>query len=251
MVSSRLERQQEDWNELASVDPLWAIFAAPDKQHGGWDVEEFFKTGESEIEEVLGVARALELPETFDRALDFGCGVGRTTRALSAHFRECVGIDISDRMIRLARELNEDRNNCAFLVNVAPDLGSFESSSFDFVYSNVVLQHLPSSASACGYVAEFLRVVRPNGLVVFQMPYRLLWRRRLQPRRRAYRVLRRLGVSERTLYEKAGLNPMRTISVPEHAMRAHIERHGGAVVVTEPVAQTNPSVYYYARPSPA
>ena len=47
-------------------------------------------------------------------------------------------------MVKLARELNDDRPNCRFVVNDAPDLEQFESESFDFVYSSLVLQHMPS-----------------------------------------------------------------------------------------------------------
>jgi hypothetical protein len=46
--------QQRDWNDLAAVDPLWAIYSAPGKRHGRWDADEFFQTGETEIEEVMG-----------------------------------------------------------------------------------------------------------------------------------------------------------------------------------------------------
>ena len=42
-----------------------------------------------------------------DRALDFGCGVGRLTRALGTRFESALGVDISAGMIEQARRLNE------------------------------------------------------------------------------------------------------------------------------------------------
>ena len=72
-------------------------------------------------------------------------------------------------MIRSARELNVDRPKRCFLVNVAPDLALFEAGTFDFVLSLIVLQHMPSGQAAPGYLAEFLRVLRPGGLLVFQI----------------------------------------------------------------------------------
>jgi len=38
-------------------------------------------------------------PLRFGRALDFGCGPGRVTRALAAWFDESVGVDVSPVMI--------------------------------------------------------------------------------------------------------------------------------------------------------
>ena len=38
------------------------------------------------------------------RALEIGCGPGRLMRPMSRHFGEIHGVDVSDEMIRLARE---------------------------------------------------------------------------------------------------------------------------------------------------
>ena len=52
--------------------------------------------------------------------------------------------------------------------------------------SALALQHVPSPATALGYIAEFLRVVRPGSFAVFQVPERIPWLYRLQGRRRAF-----------------------------------------------------------------
>lgn len=230
----KLERLSEDWNELAEEDALWAVLAEPGKHGGRWDVDEFLATGEREVAGVLETASGLALPREHGRALDFGCGVGRLTRALATRFDHCVGVDISSEMVERARKLNADRENCEFVVNVAADLSRFEDASFDFVYSSKVLQHLPSGKLARDYVSEFVRVVKPGGLVVFQLWTHIPLRNRLQPRRRAYGLLRALRLPQRTL-NRLGLTPMgRGIAVPEAEMRAAIGRAGGEVVHTEP-----------------
>ena len=77
---------------LGEVDPLWAILTAP--QIGNkWGVEEFFKTGVHEIEEILRHIDSLGFPLKRRNALDFGCGVGRLTQAMAMHFSQCCGID--------------------------------------------------------------------------------------------------------------------------------------------------------------
>ena len=52
-----------------------------------------------------------------------------------------------------------------------PRPGAAGAGSFDFVYSSIALQHLPTEAEIERYVTEFLRVVRADGLVVFGLTY--------------------------------------------------------------------------------
>ena len=223
-----LERHRQDWEDLAAVDPLWAILASPNTRGGRWKLAEFFASGETEMSDVLKTADRLGLPQRHDRALDFGCGVGRLTRAIGRNFGEAVGVDISAEMVRLARELNEGRN-CRFEVNVRPDLTMFEDDSFDFVYSALVLQHLPRKELICEYLREFLRVLRPGGIAVFQTLAALPLGLRLQPRRRAYGVLRRVGISHRLLLTRLNLVPTRLTTISENDVRATLLDHATAV----------------------
>ena len=81
-------------------------------------------------------------------------------------------------MIDQAQRLNARLpHGCEFRVNAAADLGQLETASFDFVYSSIALQHIPTVAEIERYVSEFLRVVRDDGLVVFGLPYHIpsLW----------------------------------------------------------------------------
>jgi hypothetical protein len=71
-------------------------------------------------------------------------------------------------------------------------LKQFESGTFDFIYSDIVLQHLPST-TACLFITEFLRLLKPGGVTVFQIPSerRLPAERSFSPVRmdaRAYRA---------------------------------------------------------------
>ncbi|HUH14868.1 MAG TPA: class I SAM-dependent methyltransferase [Gaiellaceae bacterium] len=230
-----LERHREDWERLAEADPLWAVLTARGRKGGGWDVDEFLATGEAEIAEVLARAEALGLPARRERALDFGCGAGRLTRALAARFPVAVGVDISTTMVEAARRLNEGVPGVEFRVNAASDLALFEDGSFDLVYSNRVLQHVPSAAEIERYLLEFLRVTRPGGLVVAGIPCRIPLPWSLQPRRRVYALLRRLGVSEAWLLRRTPLTPMRMTVVPEHRVRGLLEASGADLVDAEPV----------------
>ena len=228
-----LRRHQQDWEALGRVDPLWAVLTSPTRRHGRWDTAEFFATGTRDVGALMETAGSLGLPQRRDKALDFGCGVGRLSRALTAHFGECVGVDISAPMLAQAEELNRDSDRCRFVLNTAGDLRVFESSSFDLVYTRYVLQHLPTRAMVRSYLSEFIRVLRPGGLLVFQLPSRIGLLHRLQPRRRLYSLLRWLGVNERLLLEKLELTPMRMGSMAEAIVVRTMSELGGKVVRVE------------------
>src|SRR3954470_22090154 len=159
----QIDSQAQDWNELAQLDPEWAILTTPGKRFGGWDTDEFFATGTAEARAFMTRVVELGLPEERGRALDFGCGLGRMTRALADHFTECIGIDISEEMVRGAIQANADVGGITFELNKATDLRRFDDASVDLVYSMIVLQHVPDRDAIESYVSEFCRVLRPGG----------------------------------------------------------------------------------------
>ncbi|MDQ6885420.1 MAG: class I SAM-dependent methyltransferase [Candidatus Dormibacteraeota bacterium] len=160
---------QKTWDGLAATDPLWAVLTDPTKKGNRWDLREFMATGVTEIEALLARIRQLEYPLRQARALDFGCGVGRLTQALAAHFGEVVGVDISSKMLEVARAHNAHGDRCRYVVNDTTDLRQFPDGQFDLVYSNITLQHVPARYSKT-YIGEFLRVLAPGGVAVFQIP---------------------------------------------------------------------------------
>jgi SAM-dependent methyltransferase len=165
-----LAEVQKHWDALGRTDPLWAILTVPTKRYGGWDLAEFFASGEREIAGVLREAGALGLPLTRRRrALDFGCGVGRLTQALCGHFETCDGVDIAPSMIEQARRYNRHGDRCRYALNAADDLALFPDDTFDFIYSFVVLQHVEPRFIE-RYLREFVRVLAPGGMVGVQIP---------------------------------------------------------------------------------
>jgi ubiquinone/menaquinone biosynthesis C-methylase UbiE len=229
----RIASQAQDWNELAELDPHWAILTARGKRFGGWDSDEFFATGTAEAGAFMGRVEELGLPEQRARALDFGCGLGRMTRALADHFGECIGIDIAQEMIRGARAANANVDNVTFEVNEATDLSRFEDASFDLVYSMIVLQHVPDRGAIESYIREFCRVLRPGGLAVFQLPTHIPAIFRLQWRRRLYLGLRRLGLSAPVLYRRLHLLPIAMSYLPEDEIIRLVESQKARIVTVD------------------
>jgi 2-polyprenyl-3-methyl-5-hydroxy-6-metoxy-1,4-benzoquinol methylase len=221
----RMIATQREWEDLAQLDPLWAILSNNEKQFRKWEQEEFFGSGQLEIDALMSSCRLAH--GNNGRVLDFGCGVGRLTRALQPYFAEVYGVDISGEMIRLAREYTP---SCTFLLNREDNLSLFQNDFFDFIYSNIVLQHQSNTQIVKSYIQEFVRIIKPEGIVVFQLPYKLTLRYRLQPRRRLYSLLKTIGVSTEFLYNRLHLSPMRTICLPSQEVNAAVSAAGGRVV---------------------
>ena len=210
---------------MAKVDPLWAILSNPEKRFRNWNLDDFLRTGEVEISRLMESAKQIGLPKRHRCAIDFGCGVGRLTRSLREYFPEHHGVDISASMVAMARQLTPE---CNF--RQADDLKSFPDGSADLVYSSMVLQHQPDRKHVAGLIGDMLRVLAPGGLLVFQMPLYLPWRNRLQLRRRAYRLLRALGLRHTFTYERLKLSPIRMLSLPQGEIESIVRMANGSVV---------------------
>ena len=156
------------WEALGQDDPLWAVLQFSGKEGGRWDPDEFLQHGEREIDRVLGVVEENGWSLARKSALDFGCGAGRLTQALCRRFERVDGVDIAPSMIEAAERLNRYPHRCRYHLNKAQNLELFPDASFDFVYSILVLQHMHPTF-ARGYVGEFVRVLAPGGLALFEI----------------------------------------------------------------------------------
>lgn len=156
------------WDRFGEIDPLGAILTEAERT-GRWTAEPFFATGREEIAEVLAILERAGVTLARRRALDFGCGVGRLTQALGEVFEECHGVDVAASMIRHAERFNRLGARVRYHLNERSDLRLFADGGFDFVYSNLVLQHMRPEY-AHGYLREFVRILVPKGVLVFQLP---------------------------------------------------------------------------------
>ncbi len=165
-ASDLCRRMREDWNRRAREDAKYYVAFG----RRGQDDEEFFATG---AELARGLARELErLPPgnpRARRALEIGCGLGRLMLPLAARFGEIHGVDVSDEMVRLAREKLRDVPHAHVHWTAGADLAAFADDSFDFVYSYAVFQHIPAREVVFQYLREARRVLKPGGVFRFQV----------------------------------------------------------------------------------
>jgi SAM-dependent methyltransferase len=157
-----LLRMRADWNERAGEDAYYYVaFGRRDQ-----DDEEFFSTAQ---EIVKGLVWDLKRVRGRDAALEIGCGPGRLMRPLSHHFTEIHGVDVSDEMVKLAKERLRDTPNAHPHHSSGSDLSQFPAEKFDFVYSFAVCQHIPSREVVFSYLREARRVLKTGGILRCQM----------------------------------------------------------------------------------
>ncbi len=159
------------WEGLAQEDALWSILTDDEKAGGNWDIEAFFNAGAKEINTIFAyLEKHHYLPKQFDQALDFGCGVGRLSRFIAQRFEHTIGVDVAATMVQQASKLNADlKDKLSFQHNLEPNLDFVADDSISFIYSSIVLQHIPPQQGML-FIEGFFKKLEKGGLAVFQVP---------------------------------------------------------------------------------
>ncbi len=162
------ERLRRNWENLGRKDPMWAILTQAGTDGGRWDEAEFMNSGIEFVEWIAAWLSQQGVTVQRGDALDFGCGIGRITQAMAPHFSSVTGVDVSQPMIDLANEKNRFGEQVRYLCNTRPDLSVIPDASLDLVVTAIVLQHMRAEYSLA-YLREFLRILRPGGVLFFQL----------------------------------------------------------------------------------
>ncbi len=168
-IEQTLEKMRADWDERAKENARYYVATG----NSEWTEEDFYASGETTINEQI--RNDLEnicqgKPPRAMRIIEIGCGAGRLTRALAHPFGEVHAVDISAEMVRLARQAVRDEPNAYIYRNNGADLSVLpDSPPFDFAFSYVVFQHIPSRDVVENYVREVHRLLRPGALFKFQV----------------------------------------------------------------------------------
>ena len=163
-----LRRMREDWDQRARENARHYIAT----ERAEWSDEEFFASGRAELAEQIlndmeNICQGRD-PKAM-RVLEIGCGAGRVTRALAGVFGEVHGVDVSGEMVALAREGLRDLANVTIYQNNGMDLAVVPDTPFDFAFSMLVMQHIPSREVVETYFREVCRLLRPGALFKVQM----------------------------------------------------------------------------------
>lgn len=153
------------WDSRAAEDPFY--FIDNRLQYRNPDLDRFWQEGERDLGQFL--ASVAESLSTEDDVLEIGCGVGRLTRAIAPQVRSVCALDVSERMLELARHHNSHLENVTWIQGDGHTLAGVGSQTAEACVSHVVFQHIPDPEVTLSYVREIGRVLRPGGWAAFQI----------------------------------------------------------------------------------
>ena len=104
----------------------------------------------------------LSVHVTGQRALDFGCGTGRSTRVLRKLGFDVTGVDISEDMLRIARTTDPSGD---YRLVPGDNLNQFATGSFDLVLCAFPFDNVPGGLKA-GLFSDLRRLLAPTGTIV-------------------------------------------------------------------------------------
>ena len=153
------------WDDRAREDAYF--FIDNRLELGNPDTEQFWSGGETDLDKLLGTLGARLEPT--DAVVEIGCGIGRLTRVIAGRTAKVWALDVSERMLELAREHNPGLGNVRWLLGDGATLAGVDDRVADACVSHVVFQHIPDPGVTLGYVREIGRVLRPDGWAAFQI----------------------------------------------------------------------------------
>ncbi|HYX70733.1 MAG TPA: class I SAM-dependent methyltransferase [Terriglobales bacterium] len=97
------------------------------------------------------------------RAMDFGCGTGRSTRFVRRLGFEVVGVDIAPKMIAKAQELDSGGD---YRLIEDDDLSPFQAGTFDLVLSAFTFDNIPGPEMKIRLFQDLAKLLRRSGKII-------------------------------------------------------------------------------------
>lgn len=178
-MAQHLRQMRRNWDRRALENARYYV-ATGQRQ---WSDDEFYQAGEAELRDHvfndLGNICQGKNPKSM-KVLEIGCGAGRVTAPLARFFGEVHAVDISRHMVRAARHAVSGFPNAFIYHNNGRNLRAIRRAwwhrfglgpplQFDFAFSCLVFQHIPSLAVIENYVREVNRLLCPGALFKFQV----------------------------------------------------------------------------------
>lgn len=179
-IKEHFENLEETFSYWGEREPYFSVLTAPTflfnnmSEQDGMNAEalqHFYSLGERDISFAFEILAHNKITINPTLAFDFGCGLGRLTFALAKSFRFVIGCDVSDPHLEIARinASNSGINNVHFIKSSSNLLDILSPGSFDFIYSRLVLQHIPPALSLA-YIRQFASLLKLGGYMLIQLP---------------------------------------------------------------------------------
>ena len=97
------------------------------------------------------------------RALDFGCGTGRSTRFLRRLGFDAIGIDIAEEMIARARQLDSEGD---YRLIPGDDMSALPRANFDLIQSAFTFDNIPGVETKTRLFRDLRALLSADGILV-------------------------------------------------------------------------------------
>jgi len=158
---------KEQWDEIAHENAFYGVLSIEDFEHvDAVDFNRFWDTGRRDVDsfmEMVGLSSASELA-----MVEIGCGLGRMTHRFAELFRKAYAVEVSSRMLEGAKGYWQHLDNIEWVLGNGEDLHQIENESVDFVFSFMVLQHIPDPNIAVNYIRESARIMKKGASAFLQ-----------------------------------------------------------------------------------
>jgi len=161
--------QKIKWEILARTNPNYYVFS---DNFISKDEIRYRKSGKDDFHKF--VLKDKKLGKYLEKSqekicLEFGCGNGRMTEFLAEIFAKVYAVDISEAMIESAKKRLKRIKNISYLVEDKGKKINLDDKSADFIFSYIVLQHLPSKKMVKDVLSEFYRILKNDGFIKIQI----------------------------------------------------------------------------------
>jgi SAM-dependent methyltransferase len=160
-----------DWERFGAEDPYYSVLntEAYKKEYLTDALRaQVLETGETSTQTFLNFAQQLFNDMGLERALEFGCGVGRMSIALARRFQHICALDISPSMLIEAQANSQLLGVTNIEFALSDDNLSRAAGKFDFALSYLVFQHIPQKRGV-QIIRQILGRLNPGGVAALHV----------------------------------------------------------------------------------
>lgn len=131
----------------------------------------FFSKGSGDTLRIFNQAKVIfqHLPKNLGAVCELGCGNGGPlyTYDIIKRAKKYVGVDGFEPNITLCKTRHQDKANATFILSDVCKVNELEDSSFDYVISTEVIEHVEDDDRM---IEEIFRILKPNGTAIISTP---------------------------------------------------------------------------------
>ena len=166
-------KKEMTWEQKANENPLFAImsdkvFEDKSKEFDANDLDAFYKKGKLFWKRYFSDLINEEDIALQKTVLEFGCGMGRLLANPALMGYNCIGLDISEIQLELAKIHFPVKEKVKFIKVDTKKQFELPSESVDIIYSYAVFQHIKNLSDFYFSLDELIRILKKGGLIRIQ-----------------------------------------------------------------------------------